>query len=103
MRSKKLVGVTMAYKPVEIVDPAGNAGKYKADLDVPYSLVRGFMGGLIFVGVASSYCFKQELSAISSSSVHSPVVLERKAGWPCSGDSALDFRGKNTAFTQASS
>ena len=36
----------MAYKPVEIIDLAGNAGKYKAGLDVPNSLLRGFMGGL---------------------------------------------------------
>jgi len=43
----------MAYKPVEIIQLAGDAGKYKADLSVPNYLVRGFMAGLfIAVGAA---------------------------------------------------
>jgi formate/nitrite transporter len=43
----------MAYKPVEIIQLAGDAGKYKAALSVPNFLVRGFMAGLfIAVGAA---------------------------------------------------
>lgn len=43
----------MAYKPVEIIQLAGDAGKYKAELSVPNFLVRGFMAGLfIAVGAA---------------------------------------------------
>ncbi len=33
----------MANKPVEIVRPAGDAGKCKANLGAPNSLVRAFM------------------------------------------------------------
>ena len=45
----------MAYKPVEIIQLAGDAGKYKAELSVPNFLVRGFMAGLfIAVGAATS-------------------------------------------------
>jgi len=43
----------MAHKPVEIVQLAGEAGRYKANLGVPNLLVRGFMAGLfIAVGAA---------------------------------------------------
>ena len=37
----------MAINPAEIVSQAGDVGRYKADLDVPSFLVRGFMGGLL--------------------------------------------------------
>lgn len=37
----------MAIKPAEIVRLAGELGTYKAELDVPNFLVRGFMGGML--------------------------------------------------------
>ena len=43
----------MAFKPVEIVQLAGDAGKYKADLGVPNFLVRGFMAG-VFIAVGAA-------------------------------------------------
>ncbi len=36
----------MAIKPAEIVSLAGDLGRYKANLDVPNLLVRGFMAGM---------------------------------------------------------
>lgn len=45
----------MAHKPVEIVDLAGNAGMYKANLDAPNFLVRSFMAGL-FIAVGAALC-----------------------------------------------
>ena len=36
----------MAIKPAEIVRLAGELGTYKAELDVPNLLVRGFMAGM---------------------------------------------------------
>jgi len=43
----------MANKPVEIVDLAGDAGKYKANLTVPNYLLRSFMAGL-FIAVGGA-------------------------------------------------
>jgi formate/nitrite transporter FocA (FNT family) len=43
------------------------------------------VGGLVFVGVPYFFCVKHELSAISLSSIHSPVVLEQQAGYLHSG------------------
>ena len=45
----------MAYKPVEIVDLAGNAGMYKGNLGAPNFLVRSFMAGL-FIAVGAGLC-----------------------------------------------
>jgi formate/nitrite transporter len=45
----------MAHKPVEIVELAGNAGKYKANLGTPNFLVRSFMAGL-FIAVGAALC-----------------------------------------------
>ncbi len=45
----------MAYKPVEIVDLAGNAGMYKGNLGAPNFLVRSFMAGL-FIAVGAALC-----------------------------------------------
>ena len=43
----------MAIKPAEIVARAGDVGRYKADLGIPNSLVRGFMGGM-FIAVGAT-------------------------------------------------
>jgi len=45
----------MALKPVEVVDVAGNAGMYKANLGAPNFLVRSFMAGL-FIAVGGALC-----------------------------------------------
>jgi len=45
----------MAYKPVEIVQLAGDAGKYKANLGAPNFLIRSFMAGL-FIAVGGALC-----------------------------------------------
>jgi formate transporter len=45
----------MANKPVEIVQLAGDAGKYKANLGAPNFLVRSFMAGL-FIAVGGALC-----------------------------------------------
>jgi formate/nitrite transporter len=44
----------MAIKPAEIVALAGDVGRYKADLSVPNSLVRGFMGGM-FIAMGATF------------------------------------------------
>jgi formate/nitrite transporter len=44
----------MATKPAEIVARAGDVGAYKAELDVPNFLVRGFMGGM-FIAVGATF------------------------------------------------
>ena len=46
----------MANKPVEIVQLAGDAGKYKANLTPGNWLVRSFMAGL-FIAVGGSACY----------------------------------------------
>lgn len=45
----------MANKPVEIVELAGNAGVYKANLGMSNFLVRSFMAGL-FIAVGAALC-----------------------------------------------
>ncbi len=45
----------MAHKPVEIVELAGNAGMYKANLGASNFLVRSFMAGL-FIAVGGALC-----------------------------------------------
>jgi formate/nitrite transporter FocA (FNT family) len=45
----------MANKPVEIVQLAGDAGKYKANLGAPNFLARSFMAGL-FIAVGGALC-----------------------------------------------
>ncbi|HOO40818.1 MAG TPA: formate/nitrite transporter family protein [Syntrophales bacterium] len=45
----------MAHKPVEVVEMAGNAGVYKAELGAPNFLVRSFMAGL-FIAVGGALC-----------------------------------------------
>jgi len=45
----------MAYKPVEVVDLAGNAGMYKGNLGIPNWLIRSFMAGL-FIAVGAALC-----------------------------------------------
>jgi len=45
----------MANKPVEIVQLAGDAGKYKGNLGIPNWLVRSFMAGL-FIAVGGALC-----------------------------------------------
>ena len=45
----------MANKPVEIVELAGNAGVYKANLGTSNFLVRSFMAGL-FIAVGAALC-----------------------------------------------
>ncbi|MCX5798376.1 MAG: formate/nitrite transporter family protein [Proteobacteria bacterium] len=45
----------MANKPVEIVQLAGDAGKYKANLGATNFLVRSFMAGL-FIAVGGALC-----------------------------------------------
>ena len=45
----------MAHKPVEIVELAGNAGLYKANLGAPNFLIRSFMAGL-FIAVGGALC-----------------------------------------------
>ena len=43
----------MAIKPAEIVNLAGDVGRYKADLGVPNFLLRGFLGGM-FIAVGAT-------------------------------------------------
>jgi len=45
----------MSNKPVEVVELAGNAGMYKANLGAPNFLVRSFMAG-IFIAVGGALC-----------------------------------------------
>jgi formate transporter len=45
----------MANKPVDIVQLAGDAGRYKANLGAPNFLVRAFMAGL-FIAVGAALC-----------------------------------------------
>ncbi|MCX5813934.1 MAG: formate/nitrite transporter family protein [Proteobacteria bacterium] len=45
----------MANKPVEIVQLAGDAGRYKGNLGIPNWLVRSFMAGL-FIAVGAALC-----------------------------------------------
>ena len=45
----------MAHKPVEIVELAGNAGMYKANLGTSNFLIRSFMAGL-FIAVGAALC-----------------------------------------------
>ncbi|MGV8074985.1 MAG: formate/nitrite transporter family protein [Syntrophobacteraceae bacterium] len=45
----------MAHKPVEIVELAGNAGMYKANLGASNFLIRSFMAGL-FIAVGGALC-----------------------------------------------
>ena len=48
----------MALKPVEIVTAAGDAGRYKASLDIPSFLSRGFMAGMFIAmgGALATVC-----------------------------------------------
>ena len=59
----------MAYKPVEIIQLAGDAGKYKANLSVPNFLVRGFMAGL-FIAVGAAIIIGMMIIPMS------PLVLD---------------------------
>ncbi len=45
----------MAHKPVEVVDMAGTAGKYKGDLGAANFMIRSFMAGL-FIAVGGALC-----------------------------------------------
>ena len=45
----------MAHKPVEVVDMAGTAGKYKGDLGAANFIIRSFMAGL-FIAVGGALC-----------------------------------------------
>jgi formate/nitrite transporter len=45
----------MANKPVEIIQLAGDSGKYKANLGAPNFLIRSFMAGL-FIAVGGALC-----------------------------------------------
>jgi formate transporter len=48
----------MAHKPVEIVQQAGDAGKYKGNLPLDSLMVRGFMAGLLIAvgGALATVC-----------------------------------------------
>jgi len=45
----------MAHKPVEVVEMAGNAGKYKGELGAVNFIIRSFMAGL-FIAVGGALC-----------------------------------------------
>lgn len=45
----------MAHKPIEIIQLAGDSGKYKANLGAPNYLVRAFMAGLL-IAVGGALC-----------------------------------------------